>query len=173
MPVVSMAHRNTSLIRGGCDGGWLSEVVAGDEVEIWARLRAGHVAKPTARALGISTSGVHGYLVRCGGIRPAARRRSAGRLSLAEREEFSRGLAAGLSLRVIAAGLGRAASTVSREVAAHGGRRGYRAATADQLAWARARRRKVCKLATHPVLGDIVAEKLAARWSPQQIAGWL
>jgi IS30 family transposase len=143
------------------------------EDEIWARLRAGHAAKPTARALGISTSGVHGYLVRCGGIRPPARRRSPVRLSLGEREEISRGLAAGLSLRAIAAGLGRAPSTVSREVAGHGGRRGYRAARADQVAWANARRRKVCKLATRPVLCDIVAEKLAARWSPQQVAGWL
>ena len=79
-----------------------------DEDEIWARLRAGHAAKPTARALGLSTGGVRGYLVRCGGIRPAPRRRSPGRLSLAEREEISRGLAAGLSLRAIAAGLGRA-----------------------------------------------------------------
>ncbi len=143
------------------------------EDEIWARLRAGHAAKPTARALGISTSGVHGYLVRCGGIRPPARRRSPSRLSLAEREEISRGLAAGLSLRAIAAGLGRAPSTVSREVAACGGRRGYRATRADQMAWSRARRRKVCKLATRPVLRDIVAEKLTRRWSPQQIAGWL
>jgi IS30 family transposase len=141
--------------------------------EIWVRLRAGHAAKPTARAMGISTSGVHGYLVRCGGIRPPVRRRSPGRLSLAEREEISRGLAAGLSLRVIASGLGRSPSTVSREVAGHGGRRGYRAAKADQLAWARARRRKGCKLATRPVLRDIVAEKLSARWSPEQIAGWL
>ena len=143
------------------------------EDEIWRRLRSGHAAKPTARALGISTSGVHGYLVRCGGIRPTARRRSPGRLSMAEREEISRGLAAGLSLRAIAAGLGRAPSTVSREVAGHGGRGGYRAARADQRAWARARRRKVCKLATRPVLRDIVAAKLSARWSPQQIAGWL
>jgi IS30 family transposase len=92
---------------------------------------------------------------------------------MAEREEISRGLAAGLSLRAIAAGLGRAPSTVSREVAAGGGRRGYRAARADQLAWARARRRKVCKLATRPALRDIVAEKLTRRWSPQKIAGWL
>ena len=83
-------------------------------------------------------------------------------MSLAEREEISRGPAAGLSLRAIAAGLGRAPSTVSREVAGHGGRRGYRAAKADQLAWVRARRRKVCKLATLPVLRDIVAEKLSA-----------
>jgi len=143
------------------------------EDEIWARLKSGHAAKPTARALGISTSGVHGYLVRCGGIRPPTRRRAVGRLSPGEREEISRGLAAGLSLRAIAAGLGRAPSTVSREVAAGGGRRGYRAARADQLAWARARRRKVCKLATRPELRDIVAVKLTRRWSPQQIAGWL
>jgi IS30 family transposase len=141
--------------------------------EIWARLRAGYAAKPTARALGISTSGVHGSLVRCGGIRPPGRRRASCRLSIGEREEISRGLAAGLSLRAIAAGLGRAPSTVSREVTAGGGRRGYRAAKADQLAWARARRRKVCKLATRPMLRDIVAEKLTRRWSPQQIAGWL
>jgi IS30 family transposase len=144
-----------------------------DEDEIWARLRAGHAAKPTARALGWSTSGVRGYLERCGGIRPAQRRRSPGRLSLAEREEISRGLAAGLSLRSIAAGLGRGPSTISREVTANGGRGRYRAAPADQLAWARARRQKACKLATHPALRAIVGEQLKQKWSPQQIAGWL
>src|SRR3954469_2441523 len=95
---------------------------AADEDEIWLMLRAGHAAKPTARALGWSTSGVRGSLERCGGIRPAQRRRSLGRLSLAEREEISRGLAGGVSLRAIAAGLGRASSTISREVAANGGR---------------------------------------------------
>jgi IS30 family transposase len=94
-------------------------------------------------------------------------------LSLAEREEISRGLAAGLSLRAIAAGLGRAPSTISREVAAHGGRGRYRAAPADQQAWGRARRRKTCKLATHPALRAIVGEQLTQKWSPQQIAGWL
>ena len=145
-----------------------------DEDEIWARLRAGHAAKPTARALGLSTGGVRAYLVRCGGIRPAPRRRSPVRLSLAEREEISRGLAAGRSLRAIAAGLGRAPSTVSREVAAHGGRDRYRAAPADQLAWSRARRPQVCKLATHRRLRAMVAEKLQQeQWSPEQIAGWL
>jgi IS30 family transposase len=145
-----------------------------DEDEIWARLRAGHAARPTARALGLTAGGVRAYLVRCGGIRPAPRRRSAGRLSLGEREEISRGLAAGLSLRSIAAGLGRAPSTISREVAAQGGQGGYRAAPADQLAWARARRRKACKLATRPALRAIVVEKLKQeQWSPQQIAGWL
>src|SRR5262245_49115814 len=144
-----------------------------DEDEIWARLRAGHAAKPTARALGWSASAVRGYLVRCGGIRPLPRRRSPSRLSLAEREEISRGLAAGWSLRASAAGLGRAPSTISREVAAHGGRGSYRAASADQQAWSRARRRKACKLATHPVLRAIVGEQLTQKWSPQQIAGWL
>ena len=133
---------------------WLSPA---DEGEIWARLLAGHAAKPTARALGWSTSGVRGYLVRCGGIRPRPRRRSASRLSLTEREEISRGLAAGMSLRSIAAGLGRAPSTISREVTAGGGRGRYRAAPADQQAWARARRRKMCKLAIRPALRAIGA----------------
>jgi IS30 family transposase len=145
-----------------------------DEDEIWERLRAGHAAKPTARALGFPTGTVRAYLVRCGGIRPGPRRRSPGRLGLGEREEISRGLAAGLSLRSIAVGLGRAPSTVSREVAAHGGRDRYRAAPADQLAWSRARRSQPCKLATHRRLRAMVAEKLQhEQWSPQQIAGWL
>ncbi len=140
---------------------------------IWLRLRAGHAAKPTARALGLPTSTVRAYLVRCGGIRPDPRRRSPGRLSFAEREEISRGLAAGASLRSIAAGLGRAPSTVSREVAAHGGPLRYRAAAADQLAWSRATRPKTCKLVTNRALAEVVALKLKRRWSPQQIAGWL
>jgi len=145
-----------------------------DEDEIWARLRAGHAAKPTARALGLTTGGVRAYLVRCGGIRPAPRRRAPGRLSLGEREEISRGLAAGVSVRMIAAGLGRAPSTVSREVAARGGRDRYRAAPADRQAWSRARRPQVCKLATHRRLRAMVAGKLQQeQWSPQQIAGWL
>jgi len=141
--------------------------------EIWRRLRAGHSAKPTARALGMPTSTVRTYLVRCGGIKPEPRRRAAGRLSLEEREEISRGLAAGQSLRAIAAGLGRSPSTVAREVTSNGGRSRYRATAADQAAWARSMRPKVCKLATNPVLAGIVSEKLQRRWSPQQIAGWL
>ncbi|WP_460716841.1 IS30 family transposase, partial [Nocardioides dilutus] len=141
--------------------------------EIWSRMRAGHAVKPTARSLGLATSTVRTYLLRCGGIRPDPRHRAAGRLSFEEREEISPGLAAGLSLRAIAAGLGRSTSTVSREVAGNGGRRRYRAAAADQQAWARATRPKACKLATNPALAGIVAEKLARRWSPQQIAGWL
>jgi IS30 family transposase len=141
--------------------------------EIWSRLRAGHAVKPAARALGLPTGTVRAYLIRCGGIRPDPRHRGVGRLSLEEREEISRGLAAGLSLRRIAAGLGRSASTVSREVAGNGGARRYRATVADQQAWTRATRPKACKLATNPVLAGIVSEKLQRRWSPQQIAGWL
>lgn len=113
------------------------------------------------------------YLLRCGGIRPDPRRRGPGRLSLVEREEISRGLAAGKTLRSIAVELGRAPSTIGREVAANGARRGYRALRSDTAAWKRATRPKPCKLATNPVLRAIVEEKLRRRWSPQQIAGWL
>ena len=147
---------------------------AADEDEIWVRLRAGHAAKPTARALGWSTSGVRGYLERCGGIRPGPRRRSPGRLSLAEREEISRGLAAGLSLRAIAAGLGRAPSTISREVAAQADAVGIGPRRPTSRRGRGRRRRKACKLATQPALRAMVAEKLQQeQWSPEQIAGWL
>ena len=125
-----------------------------------------YAAKPTARALGLSTGGVRAHLVRCGGIRPAPRRRSTGRLSLAEREETSRGLAAVLSLRAIAEQFGRAASTVGREVVACGGRGRHRAAPADREAWTRARRPQTCKLATRPALRAIVGEKLTLEWAP-------
>jgi IS30 family transposase len=141
--------------------------------QVWLRMRAGQAAKPTARELGLSVSTVRAYLLRCGGIRPQPRRRAVGRLRLEEREEISRGLAAGHSLRAIAVGLGRAPSTLSREVNANGGRRRYRAARADVAAWSRATRPKTCKLAGNPVLRAIVEEKLARRWSPQQIDGRL
>ena len=95
------------------------------------------------------------------------------RLSLKEREEISRGLAAGESLRSVAARLGRAPSTVSREVAVNGGRVRYRAMTADAAAWARAARPKPTKLSRYPGLAQMVEEKLEQCWSPQQIAGWL
>jgi IS30 family transposase len=94
-------------------------------------------------------------------------------LSFAERESISRGLAAGWSLRAIARELGRAPSTISREVARHGGRNRYRAAKADQSAWKSARRPKSCKLAMRLKLRRSVASKLALNWSPEQIAGWL
>jgi IS30 family transposase len=141
--------------------------------QVWERLRAGQAAKPTARELGLCTGTVRAYLLRCGGIRPLPRRRAAVRLSVEEREEISRGLAAGLSFRVIAARLGRDPSTVSREVAGNGGRRKYRAAGADRQAWQRASRPKPCKLASNLMLRDIVEDRLQHSWSPQQIAGWL
>ena len=152
----------------------LREVDAGgDRPGVWGRLRAGLAAKPTARELGLCTGTVRAYLLRCGGIRPLPRRRAAVRLSVEEREEISRGLAAGLSFRVIAARLGRDPSTVSREVAGNGGRRRYRAAGADRQAWQRASRPKPCKLASNLMLRDIVEDRLQHSWSPQQIAGWL
>jgi len=114
---------------------------------------------------------VRDLLHRTGGIRPVPKRRWEVRLSLAEREEISRGLAAGVSLRMIAAGLGRAPSTISREVLGNGGRARYRAAAADRAAWSRAARPKATKLATTPALAALVAAKLEQEWSPEQIAG--
>jgi IS30 family transposase len=108
-----------------------------------------------------------------GGIRPAPRRRSRRMLSMDEREEISRGVAAGVSLRSIATGLHRAPSTVSRELRRNGGQRRYRAAAADKRAWDRALRPKACKLATHDELRQLVAARLEENWSPEQIAGWL
>ena len=108
-----------------------------------------------------------------GGIAPAARRRSLRTLTLAEREDLSRGIAGGSSIRQIAKGLQRAVSMVSREVARHGGRPLYRANDADQQAWESALRPKTCLLAIHEQLRTIVASKLILDWSPEQISGWL
>jgi IS30 family transposase len=107
--------------------------------------------------------------------RPARRepQRSALRLSLGEREEISRGLAAGQSVRAIARGVGRSPSTVCREVAANGGRERYRACDADRRAVRKMRRPKPAKLAACPRLREVVEGKLELRWSPQQIAAWL
>ncbi len=118
-------------------------------------------------------SAIQGILSRTGGIRPPERRRSGLTLTLAEREEISRGVVAGQSIRSIAASLGRAPSTVSREINRNGGRRRYRASKAEQAAWDRAHRPKTCKLAQNRVLARIVAKKLQLEWSPRQIAGWL
>ncbi|MFI6396481.1 IS30 family transposase [Nonomuraea sp. NPDC050540] len=141
--------------------------------EIWHRWRAGESFNAMGRALGVPMHHVRSFLAQTGGIRHKPQGRSAGHLSCAEREEISRGLAAGLSARVLARRLGRASSTISREIARNGGRFAYRAVIADQAAYRRARRPKPTKLARHPALRAIVQDKLALRWSPEQISGWL
>ncbi len=126
-----------------------------------------------ARSLGRGHTSIQGVLSRTGGIRPPPRKRSRRALTLAEREEISRGIVAGRSIRSIAADLGRAPSTLSRELQRNGGQRGYRANKADQAAWDRAHRPKTCKLVQNRALARIVAEKLQLQWAPRQISGWL
>jgi IS30 family transposase len=144
-----------------------------ERAELWRRFREGEAPSAIARGLTRSPQGVLTVIARAGGIAPRPRRRAARALQTAEREEISRGLAAGASLRALARQLRRSVSTLSREVARHGGRAGYRAAEADRRAWARAQRPKPCRLATHPALRRVVARKLAQAWSPAQISGWL
>ena len=141
--------------------------------EVWDRWENGESLNSIARGLDRGHSAVQGMLSRTGGVRPAARRRSRLALTLAEREEISRGIAAGHTMRAIAAQLSRAPSTISREISRNGGRRRYRANQADEAAWQRAHRPKACKLALNPAAARLVAGKLMKRWSPRQIAGWL
>ena len=148
-------------------------LTAAQKTELWRRWRRGESLNAIGRALGRIAKVVRYEVARTGGIPPAARQRSRRALTLPEREAISRGLARETSVRQISRQLRRAPSTVSREVRQHGGRRRYRAATADTAAWARGRRPKRCRLATYPALHDAVATKLALEWSPQQIAGWL
>jgi IS30 family transposase len=140
---------------------------------MWDRWQKGDSMHAIARLFDRNHSSIAGILWRTGGIRPAQRSRSRLSLRLSEREEISRGVVAGQSIRSIAASLGRAPSTVSREINRNGGRRGYRANIADQAAWERAHRSKTCKLAENRALARIVARKLKQLWSPEQIAGWL
>jgi len=140
---------------------------------MWDRWQKGESLNSIARLLSTSHSAISGVLSKTGGVRPADRQRSCVALTLAEREEISRGVAVGQSLRTIAKMLGRAPSTISREVKRNGGRQPYRANKAEQAAWDRAHRAKTCKLARNPALALIVAEKLQLEWSPHQIAGWL
>ena len=148
----------------------LSEV---ERAEIWDALERGETIRGIARRLGREHSSVRTFLLHNAGrrVRPASV--STLRLSLAEREEISRGLAAGQSLRAIAATLGRAPSTISREVCANGLRGHYRALSAERAARRRARRPKVAKLAACPRLRREVEGHLARYWSPQQISAWL
>jgi len=146
---------------------------AAQRAEIWDRWRRGESMSSIGRRFDRESSSVFSVLSPSGGIRPAERRRSPRVLSLSEREEISRGLVAGRSFRSIATQLGRAPSTISREIGRGGGRAGYRATVSDQAAWGRALRPKPCKLACHPGLGRTMSAKLRRRWSPEQIAGWL
>jgi IS30 family transposase len=142
-------------------------------IDMWRRWKSGESLHEIGRAFGKGHGSIRFLLTQRGGIVPDARRRSLRTLTLAEREDISRGIASGLSIREIANGLQRAVSTVSREVARHGGRPLYRANAADHQAWESALRPKVCLLAIDEKLRTIVANKLILDWSPEQVSKWL
>ena len=146
---------------------------AAQRAEIWDRWQRGESMRSIGRRFDRESSSIFSVLAPSGGIRPAERKRSEQALQLSEREEISRNLGMGRSLRAIARELGRAPSTISREVDRNGGRDRYRAVISDQAAWDRARRPKLCKLACQPALCRTISNKLRRKWSPEQIAGWL
>jgi IS30 family transposase len=150
-----------------------SRMTDSDKAAIWERWKRGESLSEIGRAINRVPGAVFHVVRARGGVPPAPRCRSERALTAGDREEISRGLAAGVSFTQIGVRLGRPTSTVSREVGRHGGRRWYRAAAADAETWDRALRPQVCRLAQHPLLRARVAEKLEADWSPQQIAGWL
>jgi IS30 family transposase len=154
-------------------GGKQSRLSAAQRADVWKRWKAGESLHEIGRACGKPHNSVRCVLLPRGGIAPTARRRSKLALSLAEREDISRGIASGSSIRAIASGLDRAASTVSREVTRHGGRSAYRALDAEKQAWKSALRAKRCLLAKNRKLREMVAGKLVLDWSPEQISGWL
>lgn len=144
-----------------------------DKALMWNRWRKGDSLEKIAQLFDRSHGSVARILLMTGGIRPAKRVRSRRALSMDEREEISRGVVTGRSLRSIAASLSRAPSTISREIKRNGDRQHYRANVADTAAWDRAHRPKTCKLARNPALARLVANKMQLEWSPRQIAGWL
>ncbi len=144
-----------------------------ERAELWERWRRGESLGQIARSLGRGGGSIQKFFSNYGGFEPRKRTRRGNALTLEEREEISRGLANGYSCRRLAKELGRAPSTVSREVARNGGRQAYRAARADTRALETARRPKPCKLASEPKLRRLVAKKLRMLWSPRQISGWL
>lgn len=146
---------------------------ASQKTELWRRWKNGQSLSDIGRALGKHAGSIHGVVSSNGGIAPAARRRSRLALTFAEREEISRGIAASSSVRQIAIKIGRAPSTVSREIARHGGRDKYRASDADSQTWDQSRRPKQCRLGMNDSLQSLVATKLSLDWSPEQISGWL
>ena len=140
---------------------------------MWERWQKGDSLQQIAQLFDRNHSTIQGILSRTGGIRPTPRRRSRLALTLAEREEISRAVVTGQSIRSVARQLGRAPSTISRELQRNGGQQCYRASQADQMAWDRSCRPKSCKLVENRALAHIVADKLRLQWSPEQIAGWL
>lgn len=140
---------------------------------VWKRWREGALYPDIAKELSRSVPAVTYLIVQRGGIPPAERHRSPRVLCSTEREEISRGIVAGESIRETAERLGRAPSTISREILRNGGIAKYRAQAADVEAWDRARRPKICRLAMHPELRRLVWRKLRDDWSPEQIAKWL
>ena len=146
---------------------------ASQKTELWHRWKNGQSLSDIGRALGKHAGSIHGVVSSNGGIAPAVRRRSRLALTFAEREEISRGIAASSSVRQIAIKIGRAPSTVSREIARHGGRDKYRASDADSQTWDQSRRPKQCRLGMNDSLQSLVATKLSLDWSPEQISGWL
>ena len=144
-----------------------------EKSEMWDRWQRGESLSSIGRAFGKESSSIHFQISPYGGVRPAPRRRSRLALTLLERETISRGIVSRRSARSMARQLGRSPSTVSREIERNGGCDRYRAVQADDQAWRRAQRPKLCKLATHRWLRQIVARKLRLNWSPEQIAGWL
>jgi len=143
------------------------------KAQMWDRWKRGESLKSIGRQFDRGSNSIYGVLSVTGGIRPSPRKRSALALTLSEREEISRGVALGQSVRLLATHIGRSPSTISREINRNGGYDGYRATKADQAAWDRAHRPKQCKLAGNRQLSRTVAEKLRLFWSPEQIAGWL
>src|SRR4029078_5163934 len=148
-------------------------LTAAEKTELWDRWQRGESIKASGRAFGKPSSSIYFQVAPHGGIRPAPRRRSRLSLTLSEREEISRGIAAHRSARSMARSLGHSPSTVSRELSSNGGYDRYRAAQADEQAWTRSRRPKRCKLADSPQLRQAVARKLRLNWAPEQIAGLL
>lgn len=140
---------------------------------VWQQWKQGRPIREIGFGMGRTPGAIRLLLATNGGIVPPARRRADRSLTLADREEISRGLAAGLSYREIGRRLDRPASTISREIGRNGGAYSYRANRADELAWDRARRPKHCVLATNAALRQLVAQRLVQRWSPEQIAAWL
>ena len=150
-----------------------SRLSPAQETDIWKRWKAGQSLHEIGRAFDKPHTSIRYLLLPRGGIPPAVRRRSRLALTRSEREDISRGIASGSSIREIARHLDRAASTVGREVTRHGGRPAYRAHEADDQAWESALRPKRCLLALHRKLREVVASKLILEWSPEQISGWL